>query len=112
MYLPKKDIFDSLKAINNNYFVSQYQPPTFNTTPAIIFRLGDNAINTDLDNTIASQEIEIIIDVYGLDSVTVSNVLDEVENKLRTMEYRMTYCSDIPSTGNLHHINARFYIIT
>ena len=112
MYLPKQDIFNSLKNINNNYFVSQYQPPIFNTTPAIIFRLSDNAINTDLDNTIVSQEIEIIIDIYAIDSVTASNVLYEVENTLRGLEYRMIYCSDVPNTGNLHHINARFYIIT
>ena len=111
MYLPKKDIFDSLKTINNNYFVAQYQPPTFNTTPAIIFRVGDNVVNTDLDNIINSQELEIIIDIYALDSVTASNVLNEVEQTLRNLKYRLVYCADIPNTGNLHHINCRFYTI-
>lgn len=111
MYLPKTDIYNNLKTINDNYYVAQYQPPTFNTLPAIIFRVGSNTINTDLDNTIASQDIEIILDIYANDSITASNVLSEVENTLRNMEYRMTYSSDIPNIGNLHHINARFYTI-
>ena len=109
MYLPKTEIYNSLKNINKDYFVAQYQPPTFNKVPAIIFRVGDNAINTDLDNTIASQEIEIIIDLYAMDSITASNVLNEVESALRSLEYRLTYCSDVPNAGNLHHINGRFY---
>ena len=46
MYLPKKDIYNSLK--NLNYYVSQTQPETFNELPAIIFNVGSNSINLKL----------------------------------------------------------------
>lgn len=108
MYLPKTDIYNILKSINNSYYVSQTQPPTFNTLPAIVFRIGDNSINTDLDNTIASQDIEVIIDIWAEDSVTASNVLSLVEESMRLNLWRMSFSSDVPNTGNLYHINCRF----
>lgn len=109
MYLPKTDIYNSLKTLN--YYVSQTQPPTFNDLPAIIFRLGNNAVNLDLDNTIVSQDIEVIIDIWAEDSVTASNVLSQVEEIMRQNYYIMSFSSDIPNTGNLFHINSRFTTI-
>ena len=111
MYLPKTDIYNSLKSIDNTYFVSQTQPPTFNTLPAIIFRVGNNDVNLDLNNTIISQDIEIIIDIWAETSVTASQVLSQVEAKMRQIGYKMSYSSDIPNTGNLFHINNRFTTI-
>lgn len=108
MYLPKTDIYNSLKAISNSYYVSQTQPPTFNTLPAIIFKVGNNSINTDLDNTILSQDLEIIIDVWAEDSVTASSVLSQVEAVMRQNQYNMSYSNDVPNTGNLFHIYSRF----
>ena len=111
MYLPKTDIYNSLKSIDNTYFVSQTQPPTFNDLPAIIFRVGNNDVNLDLNNTIISQDIEIIIDIWAETSVTASQVLSQVEAKMRQIGYKMSYSSDIPNTGNLFHINNRFTTI-
>lgn len=109
MYLPKSDIYNSLKTLN--YYVSQTQPPTFEELPAIIFRVGDNSINVDLDNNIISQDIEIIIDIWAEDSVTASNVLSQVEELMRHNNYIMSYSSDVPNVGNLFHINNRFTTI-
>ncbi len=109
MYLPKSDIYNSLKTLN--YFVAQTQPPTFNDLPAIIFNVGNNAIDVDLDNTIISQDIEIIIDIWAEDSVTASNVLSQVEEIMRQLGYKMSFSSDIPNIGNLYHINCRFTTI-
>lgn len=111
MYLPKTDIYNSLKSISNTYYVSQTQPPTFNTLPAIIFRVGNNDVNLDLNNTIISQDIEIIIDIWAETSVTASTVLSQVEEKMRQIGYKMSFSSDIPNTGNLFHINCRFTTI-
>lgn len=105
MYLPKTDIYNSLKELN--YFVSQTQPHTFNNLPAIIFRVGNNSIETDLDNNIISQDIEIIIDIWAESSVEASKILSEVEEKLRQDFWNMTYSADIPNTGNLYHITLR-----
>lgn len=106
MYLPKSDIYKSLKTLN--YFVSQTQPPIFNDLPAIIFRIGNNAIDVDLDNIIISQDVEIIIDIWAEDSVTASKVLSQVEEIMRKNGYNMSFSNDVPNSGNLFHISNRF----
>ena len=106
MYLPKSDVYNSLKKLN--YYVSQTQPPTFNELPAIIFKVGNNSINTDLDNNILSQNIEVQIDVWAEDSVTASNVLSQVEEIMRSDLYEMSFSNDVPNIGNLYHIVSRF----
>lgn len=106
MYLPKSDVYNSLKELN--YYVSQTQPPQFNELPAIIFRVGNNTANYDLDNTILSQELEVQIDVWAEDSVTASNVLSEVEEIMRSNLYNLSFSNDVPNVGNLFHIVSRF----
>ena len=91
-----------------NYFVSQTQPPVFNDLPAIIFKVGNNAINTDLDNEILSQDLEIQIDIWAEDSVTASEVLSQVEETMRSNLYNMSFSNDVPNAGNLYHIVNRF----
>lgn len=106
MYLPKSDIYKSLKKLN--YYVSQTQPSTFNNLPAIIFKVGNNSINPDLDNQILSQDLEIIIDIWADDSVMASKVLSQVEKVMRLNLYNMSYSNDVPNSGNLFHIYNRF----
>ncbi len=106
MYLPKTDLFNSLKTLN--YFVSQTQPPVFNDLPAIIFSVGNNAVSTDLDGEITSQDIEIKIDIWAEDSVTASTVLSQVEELMRSNLYIMSFSNDVPNVSNLYHIVSRF----
>lgn len=106
MYLPKSDIYNSLKKLN--YYVAQTQPPTFNELPAIIFSIGDNTPNLDLDNNIISQDLEVIVDIWAEDSVTASEVLSQVEEIMRLNLYNMSYSNDVPNVGNLFHITNRF----
>ena len=106
MYLPKTDVYNILKSLN--YYVSQTQPSTFNDLPAIIFRVGNNSINTDLNNNIISQDIEIVIDIWAEESTKASTVLSQVEETMRLNLYNMSYSNDVPNSGNLYHINCRF----
>lgn len=106
MYLPKTDIYKSLKELN--YYVSQTQPATFNDLPAIIFNVGNNTIDVDLDNEIISQDLEIIVDIWAEDSVTASLVLSQVEKIMRINQYKMSFSNDVPNNGNLFHIANRF----
>lgn len=106
MYLPKSDIYNSLKQLN--YYVSQTKPAVFTDLPAIIFYIGDNSIDVDLDNNILSQDLEIIIDIWAEDSVTASTVLSQVEKTMRLNKYKMTFSKDVPNSGNLFHIANRF----
>lgn len=106
MYLPKSDVYNSLKQLN--YYVSQTQPAIFNELPAIIFSVGNNALDYDLDNNIISQDLEIVIDIWAEDSVTASKVLSQVEKIMRLNLYKMSYSNDVPNNGNLYHILTRF----
>lgn len=106
MYLPKKDIYNSLKSLG--YSVEQTQPDAFIDLPCIIFKIDDNSIDLDLDNNIASQSIEVQIDIWDETSVGSSKVLSEVEEIMRSNEYKMTYSNDVPNSGNLYHIVNRF----
>lgn len=106
MYLPKSDVYNSLKELN--YYVSQTQPATFNDLPAIIFSVGNNALDYDLDNNIISQDLEIVVDIWAEDSVTASKVLSQVEKIMRKNLYKMSYSNDVPNNGNLYHILNRF----
>lgn len=106
MYLPKSDVYNSLKQLN--YYVSQTQPSTFNELPAIIFKVGNNTLNYDLDNNILSQDLEIEVDIWAEESVTASEILSQVEETMRSNLYRMSYSNDVPNVGNLYHIVSRF----
>ena len=106
MYLPKTDVYSSLKALP--YYVSQTQPPVFTELPAIIFSVGNNAVSADLNGDIASQDIEVQIDIWADDSVTASEILSKVEELMRSNLYTMSFSNDVPNVGNLHHIVCRF----
>ena len=106
MYLPKTDVYNSLKALP--YHVSQTQPAIFTDLPAIIFSVGNNAVSTDLDGEISSQDIEIKIDIWAGDSVTASTVLSQVEELMRSNLYIMSFSNDVPNADNLYHIVCRF----
>ena len=106
MYLPKADVYNSLKTLP--YYVSQTQPPIFNDLPAIIFSVGNNAISTDLNGEISSQDIEIQIDIWAEDSVTASTILSQVEKLMRSNLYIMSFSNDVPNVSNLYHTVCRF----
>ena len=106
MYLPKTDVYNSLKKLP--YHVSQTMPAVFTELPAIIFSVGNNAVSTDLDGAILSQNIEMQVDVWAEDSVTASTVLSQVEEIMRSNLYNMSFSNDVPNAGNLHHIVCRF----
>ena len=106
MYLPKKDVYDSLKTLP--YSLSQTQPEIFNDLPTIVFNVGNNAVSTDLDGEISSQDIEIQIDIWAEDSVTASTILSQVEEIMRSNLYIMSFSNDVPNVSNLYHTVCRF----
>ena len=106
MYLPKTDVYNSLKELP--YYVAQSKPAVFTNLPAVTFGVGNNAISTDLDGDISSQDIEITLDIWAEDSVTASTVLSEVEEIMRSNNYTMSFSNDVPNISNIHHIACRF----
>ena len=106
MYLPKTDVYNSLKTLP--YFVSQTQPAIFTDLPAIVFKVGNNGVSTDLDGEISSQDIEIQVDIWAEDSVTASTILSQVEELMRSNLYIMSFSNDVPNVNNLYRIVSRF----
>ena len=106
MYLPKSDVYNSLKVLP--YHVSQTQPAIFTELPAIIFSVGNNSVYADLDGEISNQDIEIQIDIWADDSVTASAVLSQVEEIMRSNLYILSYSNDVPNVSNLYHTVCRF----
>lgn len=106
MYLPKADVYDSLKKLP--YHVSQTQPDVFAELPAVIFNVGNNSVSVDLDGDIANQDIEIQVDIWAEDSVTASTILSQVEEIMRSNLYIMSFSNDVPNVSNLYHIVNRF----
>ena len=106
MYLPKADVYNSLKTLP--YYVSQTQPPIFNELPAIIFSVSNNGVSADLDGEISSQDIEIQIDIWAEDSVEASTILSQVEELMRSNLYIMSFSNDVPNVSNLYHTVCRF----
>lgn len=110
MYLPKSDLYSLLKTLS--YTVEQHQPIVFTSLPAITFRVGNNSVDLDMDNTIASQDIDIFIDMWADSSVVASQMLSEVEALLRQHGYKLTFSGDIPNPDEgLYHISTRFSTI-
>lgn len=106
MYLPKEEIFKILSELG--CAVSQTKPPVFNELPYITFNVTGNDINTFLDNSIAYQDITVQVDIWADDSPSASNLLSQVEEKMRNNFYSMIYSSDVPNVGNVFHIVSRF----
>ena len=88
--------------------MSQTQPDVFTDLPAIIFKVGNNGVSVDLDGGIASQDIEIQIDIWASDSITASTVLSKVEEIMRSNFYIMSFSNDVPNVSNLKHVLSRF----
>lgn len=110
MYNVKPEIYEKLKSLG--YSCSQGSQSVFNKTPAITFRIGNNTPRYVLGNKISVQDVEVIVDIYADDSVTLSRIASEVEAAMREIDYRLTYSADVPSPqGALYHANCRFAAI-
>lgn len=108
MFKPKSEIYNKLKTLPG-VTVRQGAQTVFADTPAVTFRLDNNAVNLDLDKNIASQDIAVAVDIWADDSPTASNLLSEVEAKMRELNYRLSFSADVPAPeGALYHIATRF----
>ena len=107
MYLPKSDIYNSLKKLN--YSVMQSSQNIFNELPVITFEILDNNISLFLDNSISYQDITVKIDIWSKSSTEASKILSEVEEIMRENHYRLTFSGDIPNVDkSIFHISTKF----
>lgn len=107
MYLPKSDIYSALNSITG-VKVLQGSQATVATVPSITFFISDNATELDLSNKIASQAVEVTIDIWASNSANADTLLAQVETNMRALGYRLDYSTDVPDPDNICHINSRF----
>lgn len=107
MFNAKKEVNKTLSSLD--CIVTQKNPGTFNKLPVVTFDLANNNANYDLDNLIGYQDIEMRVDIWAESSPQASRLLEEVEQKMRTIFYQLSFSADIPNTDdNLYHISSRF----
>lgn len=106
MHLPKTEVYNALKDITTN--VLQGSQKTIVDVPAITFYVSDNAAELNLSNEIARQDIEVTIDVWAKNSTEADTLLNQVEEKMREIGYRLSFSMDVPDPQNICHINTRF----
>lgn len=107
MYIPKEDIYTSLKELG--YTVMQSSQRIFNDLPCVTFEILDNNISLFLDNTISKQDIIVKIDIWAESSIDATKILSEVEEKMRQNYYKMTFSGDIPNVDkSLFHVSTKF----
>lgn len=107
MFNPKTEVYDILKSLGCD--CSQSGQNIFNKFPAITYRIDNNSVNLDLDNEITHQEILVTVDIWAEQSIQVSEILAQVEAKMRQKFYRLSGSMDVPNPDNsIHHTVCRF----
>lgn len=110
MFQPKEQLQRTLKELG--YPVQQSSQKAVIGSPAITFRIDDNTPRYNLNNEIVAQDILATVDLWADDSPTTSRMLGEVEAKMRSIGYQLTYSADVPSpAGTLFHTVARFELL-
>ncbi len=107
MYNPKKEIVTRLKELG--FPVTRSSDNIFNEVPAITYRISENSADYTLENEISVQNITVTIDIWADKSTQTSEILAQVEAKMRELKYRLTNSLDVDSPeGALYHVNATF----
>lgn len=107
MYQAKEEIYKALKSLG--YACQQGSQAIFTKVPVITFWIGSNNPEYNLENQIAKQDIEVVVDIFTNKSTDLSRILSEVEAKMRTINYRLVHSVDVPNPeGTLFHSNCRF----
>lgn len=108
MYNPKPEIYQKLSEIEG-VSVLQSSQNEFTSVPAVTYRIDGQTGNYDLDNQLYRQDILVTIDIFTDDSVTASHILENVEAKMRDLNFRLSTAIDVPQPeGALFHKNASF----
>lgn len=107
MYDPKEEVFGALKSLG--YYTALSGQAVFSETPAITYRVESVVPEYDLDKTISSSDVVITVDLWANNTEEISDMISEVEEVMREINYLNTWSSDIPSPeGSLYHHQLRF----
>jgi len=109
MIEPKSRIYNILSEIDG-VTIYQSRPDVLKKIPCITFSIGGNTPNYVVDGDTAYQDVEAIIDVYGVSSQESGALLVALESEMLSNGYRLVYSSDVPD-DKYSHITTRFNLI-
>lgn len=74
----------------------------------ITFRISSNVPKYQLDKEIAKQDIQVSIDLWALSSIESGLLLVAVEEKMRELDYLLTFNMDVADPKGYSHITTQF----
>lgn len=107
----RKTIYDILKSLVVEFptlKVYQQRPEVLESFPCITFNIESNIPTYTLDRGIGRQTIVVKVDIWTQSSNNGKDVLIEVENVLRNIDYLLTYNLDILDSSGIFHITTQF----
>lgn len=109
METPNQAVYNALKTIPGVASVGVVEQNVFPDFPALTYTVVNNSVDRDLDNTIAGQTIEVVVDIWTQKSVQASDLLVLVEAKMRSLDYTLDFSSDVPNPNEkIYHVTSRF----
>lgn len=107
IYEPKADLYTALCTLN--YPVMQNSEADFSELPLITFYVVNNYIELTLDNSLAKQTIEVVIDIWAKATSEITQIFKDLEALMRSNYYKLTFSSDVPNIdSSVHHMTTRF----
>ena len=107
MYEPKADIYAALSELN--YSLMMANDAEFSSLPLITYNVASNIPQYTLDMDIAVQNIDVAIDLWAEVSTELTQMLSEVESKMRSIFYTMTFAGEVPNIDkSVLHYSTRF----
>ncbi len=104
---PKKLIFSKLSEISG-VTVYQIRPEAIEVFPCITFSVNSNVPNYDLSKDITHQDDNIKVDIWGRTSSDTGILLSQVEEKMREINYLLSFNQDIADPSGISHITTQF----
>ncbi len=74
----------------------------------VIYSVADQVPTYDLGKSIGYENVIVKIDLWSRDSIQSNLLLVEVEEKMRELNYLLTFSGDISDPKGYSHIVARF----
>jgi len=109
METPNQTVYNQLKTISNVASVGVVNQNVFTAFPALTYTVVNISLERDLDNDIASQDFEVVIDIWTDKSVRATELLVEVEAKMRALDYNLDFSGEVPNPQkDIYHITSRF----
>lgn len=102
----RKLIYDTLKLAG--YLIYQERPETIEVFPCITFYISSNIPSVSLIKEVLIQHVEVVVDIWAVDSATTGAMLREIEAKMRNVNFILTFNTDILDDDGYSHLSTRF----